>query len=87
MYETLKLWKLLTEGPNYTEPRSTNFNKAFAKTKVGLDNCIEKLASKIKYNVNNFDQWKKILKKNKPKNTKIKKKKKKKYTFYKAYTF
>ena len=38
-----KLRKLLTKGPNYREPRSTNFNKFFAETTTGLDNCIENL--------------------------------------------
>ena len=28
---------------------------------TGLDNRIENLASKTKFNVNNFDQWKKII--------------------------
>ena len=50
-----KLRKLLTKGPNCREPRSTNFNKTFAEVTTGIDNCIENLASKTKYNVNNFD--------------------------------
>ena len=41
--------------------RSTNFNTAFAEIATGSDNCIENLASKTKYNVNNFDQWKKMI--------------------------
>ena len=52
---------MLTKGPNYREPRSTNFNKAFAEITIALDNCIENLASKTIYNVNNFDQWEKII--------------------------
>ena len=52
---------MLTKGPNYREPRSTNFNKAFAEIIIALDNCIENLASKTIYNVNNFDQWEKIV--------------------------
>ena len=59
------LWKLLTKGPDYRESISTNFSKAFAEITTGLDNCIQNLASKTKYIVNNFDQWKKtILEKN-----------------------
>ena len=42
--------KAESKGPNYREPRSTNFNKAFAEITTGLDNCIN-LASKSKYNV------------------------------------
>ena len=57
----LKLQKLLTNGPNYRELRSINFSKAFAETTIGLDNCIEDLASKTKHNNNNFDQWKKMI--------------------------
>ena len=57
-----KLRKLLTKGHNYREPRSTNFNKAFAEITTSLDNCIENLASETKYNVNNFDQWEKRIK-------------------------
>ena len=53
--------KLLTKGPNYREPRSTNYNKAFAEITTGLDNYIENLASKTKCNVNNFHQWKKVI--------------------------
>ena len=56
-----KLGKLLCKGPNYGEPRTTNFNKAFAETTTGLDNCIENPVSKTKYNANNFDQWKKMI--------------------------
>ena len=33
----------------------------FAEIATGLDNCIENLTSKAKYNVNNFDQWKKMI--------------------------
>ena len=54
-----KLWTL--EIVNYREARSTNFNKAFALIKAGLNNWIEYLASKSKYNVTNFDQWKKMI--------------------------
>ena len=53
-----KLGKLLSKGPNYWEPRTTNFNKAFAETTTGLDNCIKNPVSKTKYN---FDQWKKMI--------------------------
>ena len=56
-----RLWILFTKGPNYREPRSTNFNKAIAEITSGLDNCIENLANKIQYNVNIFDQWKKMI--------------------------
>ena len=59
---------------------------------IGLDNCIENMASKTKYNVHNFEQSKKKdhakkinLKKEKLK-TKIKSKNKTKI-FYKACTF
>ena len=58
-----KLRKWLTKCPNHKEPRSTNFNKAFIELTTGLDNCIENLTTKTKYNVNNFDQWKKIISK------------------------
>ena len=50
---------MLTKGPNYRQPRSTNFNKAFVKITTGLENCIKNLASTTKYNVNNFEQGKK----------------------------
>ena len=57
--ETCKLRKFLTRGPNYREPRSTKFNKAFAKIAAGLDNCIRNLSSKTKCNV--IDQWNKMI--------------------------
>ena len=63
-----KLRKLLTKGPNYREPRSTNLNEAFAEITTGFNNCTEKLTSKSKHDVNNFDQWKKAKKQ---KNVKI----------------
>ena len=53
--ENSKLQKLLTQGPKHREPRSNNFNKALAEITTGSGNCIEKLASKTKYNVN---KWK-----------------------------
>ena len=51
-------WKLLAKGPNYREPTSANFNEAFAEITTDLDNCIENLANKTKYNANNSDQCK-----------------------------
>ena len=45
-------------GLNYRESKSTIFNKPFAEITTGLDNCIENLVRKTKYDVNNFDQWK-----------------------------
>ena len=47
--------------PNQREPRSANFNKVFAEITTGLEYYIENLASKTKYNVNNFDQSKKMI--------------------------
>ena len=47
--ENAKLRKLLTKGPNYREPRSINFNKAVTEITAGLENCIENLANKTKY--------------------------------------
>ena len=50
-----KLRKLLTKGPNYRDlDQLVSF--AFAKITNGLDNCFENVASKTKYNDNNFDQ-------------------------------
>ena len=63
-----KLQKLLTKSPNYREPRSANLNEAFAEITTGFNNCNEKLTSKSKHDVNNFDQWKKAKKR---KNVKI----------------
>ena len=57
-----KLQKLLTKSPNYREPRSANLNEAFAEITTGFNNCNEKLTSKSKHDVNNFDQWKKAKK-------------------------
>ena len=54
-----RLRKLLTKAPNYGEPSSTNFNKAFAGIATGLNNGIENLASRTRFNVSNFVQWKK----------------------------
>ena len=69
------LWKLLTKSPNYREPMSTDFNKAFAEVTTGSENCIENLASKMKYSVNNFDQCEKIIfGRNSSRNRKIKRK-------------
>ena len=59
--ENAKLRKLLTKGPNYREPRSINFNKAVTEITAGLENCIENLANKTKYDKKTFDQWKKII--------------------------
>ena len=56
--ENSKLQKLLTQGPNYREPRSNNFNKALVEITTSSDNCIENLASKNKYNVN---KWKTMI--------------------------
>ena len=56
-----RLWTLFAKCPTYREPRSTNFNEAFAEITTCLDNCSENLANKTQYNVNNFDQWKKII--------------------------
>ena len=69
------LWKLLTKSPNYREPMSTDFNKAFAEVTTGSENCIENLASKMKYRVNNFDHCEKIIfGRNSSRNRKIKRK-------------
>ena len=62
---------MLTKGPNYRQPRSTNFNKAFVKITTGLENCIKNLASTTKYNVNNFEQGKKMILGNSLLNTKF----------------
>ena len=46
---------------NYRESKSTILNKPFAEITAGLDNCIENLVRKTKYDVNNFYQWKKMI--------------------------
>ena len=79
------LWKLLTKSPNFREPMSTDFNKAFAEVTTGSENCIENLASKMKYSVNNFDQCEKIILEEI--NLEIEKLKENIKPFYKAYTF
>ena len=56
-----RLRTLFTKCPTYREPRSTNFIEAFVEITTGLDNCIENLVNKTQYNVNNFDQRKKII--------------------------
>ena len=56
-----RLRTLFTKCPTYREPRSTNFTEAFVEITTGLDNCIENLVNKTQYNVNNFDQRKKII--------------------------
>ena len=51
-----------------SKPRSANLNEAFAEITTGFNNCTEKLTSKSKHDVNNFDRWKKAKKR---KNVKI----------------
>ena len=59
--EKSKLGIFLAKVPDYRKARASNFNKAFAEIRAGLDNCIENLVSKTKHNANNFNQWKKII--------------------------
>ena len=59
-----KLRKLMTKGPNYREPRSLNFSKAFHEISDSLTTFIRN--NTIKYNMNesDFQSWKEsILKK------------------------
>ena len=41
LVENNKLRKLLTKGPNFREPRSTNFKVAFEKIKTAINECVE----------------------------------------------
>ena len=44
--ENKKLRKLLTKGPNYTEPRTINFRKSYFEIDQALETCIEKMSTK-----------------------------------------
>ena len=48
MLENKTLRKFLTKGPNYREPRSINFRKAYFKTDQVLETYIEKMSTKNK---------------------------------------
>ena len=53
-----KLRKLLAKGPNYREPRTINFSKAFIEISTALDKCIETVSLGTKYTTSNFKSWK-----------------------------
>ena len=59
--ENRKLRKLLTKGPNYREPRTTNLNKAKKEIITALTQCIERLANKTKNNIATFQSWKECI--------------------------
>ena len=62
--ENSKLRRLLTKGPNYREPRSLNFSKAFNDIKSALDSCVDSINSKTQYSTTSLKDWKmKVLEK------------------------
>ena len=58
LVENNKLRKLLTKGPNFREPRSTNFKVAFEKIKTAINECVEKMSNKTGYPTQIFNEWK-----------------------------
>ena len=54
----------LLTGPNYREPRSLNFSKAFNDIKFALDSCVDSITSKTQYSTTSLKDWKmKVLEK------------------------
>ena len=47
--ENQKLRKLLTKGPNYREPVTTNFKHALTKITAAINSCINSFAEKTKH--------------------------------------
>ena len=56
--ENKKLAKVLFKSPNYREPRSIYFNKAFIEIGQALKTCIEKISSKNKLQTQTLTHWK-----------------------------
>ena len=57
MIENNKLRKLLSNGPNYREPRTRNYKKCKEAVTTAIDRCVENLSIKYKIDKKCFMQW------------------------------
>ena len=56
--ENPHLRKLMSKGPNYREPRGTDWKKCKEMVENGLDTHINNISSKLKVNINDLIPWK-----------------------------
>ena len=55
--ENKKTRKLLTKNPNYREPRSIHFSKAYFEIDQALGTCIERIFTKNKLETSTVTPW------------------------------
>ena len=67
-----KLRKLLTNGPNYIEPKSINFSKVYFEINQALKACIETLSTKNTLETSTLTPWKESVLTNGKKKQKLK---------------